>query len=59
MNALQKKAVKDATRESVLHAAEDDLREDWFAQPASDTRPIARPKSVPPTGDEEVDGWLR
>ena len=37
------------------------LEEDeWFVDGSSSgTRPTARPKSSPPTGDDEVDRWLK
>ncbi len=36
------------------------LESGWFVDPASSVRqPVARAKSVPPTGDDDVDAWLR
>jgi hypothetical protein len=40
-------------------ATEEDLEGGWFVQPASQMSPVAKARSVPPTGDDEVDGWLR
>ena len=65
MNAPEKKATEYVTVERSLlrsdreNDPEEDLEKQWFAQPVSGMRRTARPASVPPTGDEEVDSWLR
>ena len=48
------------------HALPTDDREEglddagWFVTASSGARrPSQRPKSVPPTGDSDIDGWLR
>jgi hypothetical protein len=41
-------------------AEKDSLESGWFVTPDSSTRPAARPQpSVPPTGDRDLDSWLR
>jgi hypothetical protein len=40
-------------------AEEEDLEGGWFVHPVSQSVPVARPRTVPPTGDAEVDGWLK
>jgi len=61
MQAREKKPAlsRDSSRESLPEGVAESL-EGWFVEGAvSETRPAARPKSVPPTGDDEVDRWLR
>ena len=68
MNAPEPKATKHVTLEkSPLRRAvetarrgEEDLDGGWFVQAAPESRrPSERPKTVPPTGDDEIDRWLR
>ncbi len=61
MNAPDPKLAGDTNPEERRARTEGDadLEGGWFVQPASQTVPAVRPKSVSPTGDDEVDTWLR
>jgi hypothetical protein len=68
MNAPEPKATTYVTLEkSLLRRAaeaagteEEDLDGGWFVRAAPESRrPSERPKTVPPTGDDEIDRWLR
>jgi hypothetical protein len=63
MNAPSNEASQIDAREGATRSteAEPEINEDgWFVDGGpSATRPTARPKSSPPTGDDEVDRWLR
>ena len=60
MNAPGKTTEYVTVEKSLLRREpEEDLDGGWFVQPESEIRAIARPRSVPPTGDDEVDSWLK
>jgi len=65
MNAPEPKATKYVTLEKSLlrhetAKGEEDFDGGWFVQSKPDSRrPSERPKTVPPTGDDEIDRWLR
>jgi hypothetical protein len=64
MNAPEPKQNGDrpAIEKSLLRSPEGaDLEGEWFVVEEPEIRPVAKPrmKSVPPTGDDEVDRWLR
>ena len=65
MNAPEPRVTESVTIEKspVRPEAEEDLDGGWFAQSTREMRreigPLARPRPASPTGDDEVDGWLR
>ncbi len=39
--------------------ADEELQDAWFVRRPSRVVPLASPASLSPTGDDEVDAWLR
>jgi hypothetical protein len=61
MNASKPSHAPNAPANQLRDIVErESLETGWFVDPASGVRPaVARAKSVPPTGDDDVDAWLR
>jgi hypothetical protein len=61
MNAPKPSRVENVPANQLRDIEErESLESGWFVDPPSSVRPaVARAKSVPPTGDEDVDAWLR